>query len=321
MSTSVRPPGGRALPRGGVAKRQEGPTPSVRPPEGRAATSSGQALARWAVGLVALLLAGCAARYPADVDVDRSIQAVSQDSRVRFIVLHYTAGGDVASLLTLSRGNVSAHYLVTDTHPVHVYQLVPEDRNAWHAGDSSWYGHTSINNASIGIEIVNRGDTRAPDGTLRWEPYPEDQIRTVMALVRDIARRHAVLPENIVGHSDVAPQRKVDPGPLFPWRRLAAAGLGRWYDETAAPGFQAFFEQNGVPDAAWFQAQLERAGYAVPHSAVFDAETTRVIAAFQMHYRPGRCDGVADAETAGILLALPGRTEAPVPAAGAAAGD
>jgi N-acetylmuramoyl-L-alanine amidase len=254
-----------------------------------------------------LVLAGCASRYPEGVDVDRSILAVSQDSRVRFIVLHYTAGDDAASLLTLSRGDVSAHYLVTDTRPVHVYQLVPEDRNAWQAGESSWYGHTAINNSSIGIEIVNAGDTRAADGTLRWEPYHEDQIQTVMLLVRDIARRHGVRPKNIVGHSDVAPQRKVDPGPQFPWRRLAEAGLGRWYDESAAAEFQTFFEKNGMPDAAWFQAQLARAGYEVPRSGVFDPETTRVIAAFQMHYRPSRCDGVADVETASVLMALPGR--------------
>jgi N-acetylmuramoyl-L-alanine amidase len=288
-----------------------------RSPIGRAAaapkTRNGEAT--WLRAMLALcavlVLAGCAARYPAGLDVDRSINAIGQDSRVRFIVLHYTAAGDASSLLTLSRGDVSAHYLVTDTHPVRVYQLVPEERNAWHAGDSSWYGHTSVNNASIGIEIVNQGDTRSLDGTLRWEAYSEDQIQAVMLLVRGIAARHGVLPENIVGHSDVAPQRKVDPGPYFPWKRLAAAGLGRWFDETAAQGFQAFFDANGLPDAAWFQAQLERVGYAVPHSGVFDPETTRVIAAFQMHYRPQRCDGVADAQTAAVLLALPTTVEIP----------
>jgi N-acetylmuramoyl-L-alanine amidase len=271
----------------------------------------------WPAALLALwaaLLTGCAQRYPAGLELDRSIHAVSQDSRVRFIVIHYTAAGDTASLLTLSRGDVSAHYLLTDTRPVRIYQLVPEDRNAWHAGDSSWYGHTSINNASIGIEIVNRGDERTGDGTLRWAPYTEGQIRAAMVLIRDIARRHDVRPENIVGHSDVAPQRKVDPGPLFPWRRLAMAGLGRWYDEQAAQGLTAFFDKNGVPDAAWFQAQLKRVGYAVPLSGAYDAETMRVIAAFQMHYRPARCDGMPDAETAAILLALPTTGGAPAAA-------
>ncbi len=203
------------------------------------------------------------------------------------------------------RGNVSAHYLLTDTHPVHLYQLVPEDRNAWHAGDSSWYGRTYVNNASIGIEIVNNGDTAHPTARGTGSPITKTQIQAVMLLVQDVAQRHGVLPKNIVGHSDIAPQRKVDPGPLFPWRRLAAAGLGRWYDESAVPGLRAFFENNGVPDAGWFQARLESVGYAVPRTRAFDAETTRVIAAFQMHYRPSRCDGAADAETAAVLLALP----------------
>ncbi|CAM3510157.1 N-acetylmuramoyl-L-alanine amidase domain-containing protein [Bordetella sputigena] len=280
-------------------------------------TRTGPGFLRASLALLAMLaLAGCASRQTGGLDIDRSIQAVSQDSRVRFIVLHYTAGDDRASLLTLSRGDVSAHYLITDTQPVHVYQLVPEDRNAWHAGASSWYGHTAINNASIGIEIVNRGDTRAPDGTLRWEPFHEDQIRTVVLLLRDIARRHGVRPENIVAHSDVAPQRKVDPGPLFPWRRLAAAGLGRWYDEKAAPLFQAFFEKNGVPDASWFQHRLRLAGYAVPDSGILDDQTRRVIAAFQMHYRPGRYDGIPDAETAALLLALPIAVQETPPADG-----
>ncbi|WP_256988174.1 N-acetylmuramoyl-L-alanine amidase [Bordetella genomosp. 9] len=266
--------------------------------------------------LAILVVAGCATRRAPDLEIDRSIQAVSQDSRVRFIVLHYTAGDDRASLLTLSRGDVSAHYLVTDTQPVHVYQLVPEDRNAWHAGASSWYGHTSINNASIGIEIVNGGDTRAPDGTLRWAPFHENQIQAVMLLVRDIARRHGVRPENIVAHSDVAPQRKVDPGPLFPWHRLADAGLGRWYDVKAAPLFQAFFAKNGLPDAGWFQHRLRLAGYPVPDSGILDDQTRRVIAAFQMHYRPARYDGIPDAETAALLLALPVAEQEQQPADG-----
>lgn len=252
-----------------------------------------------------LLLSGCAQRWPAGLDVDTSVNAVSQDSRVRFIVLHYTSGSNAASLLTLSRGDVSAHYLVMGGTPVKIYRLVPEDRNAWHAGDSSWYGHTSVNNASIGIEIVNDGPTKTPDGITRWQDYSEAQIQAVILLVRDIARRQGVQPENIVGHSDVAPQRKTDPGPRFPWQRLAQNGLGRWYDTMAAKLAQTGYERAGIPDAAWFQAQLERVGYAVPHSGSFDAETTRVIAAFQMHYRPERCDGAADAETAGILAALP----------------
>ncbi|ARP91335.1 N-acetylmuramoyl-L-alanine amidase [Bordetella genomosp. 9] len=254
---------------------------------------------------VAAALAGCAPTYPQGLKVDRSVSASAQDSRIRFIVLHYTSMDDHESLLQLSRGNVSAHYLVTEADRVQVYQLVPERRNAWHAGPSSWFGHTSVNNASIGIEIVNPGYEKGPDGSLRWTPYTEAQIRTVIALVADIARRHGVRPENIVGHADVAPQRKVDPGPAFPWKRLAMAGLGRWYDEAAAQTLQGFFEKNGVPDASWFQSQLARVGYDAPRTGVFDEATRRVIAAFQMHYRPQICDGLPDAGTAAALLALP----------------
>lgn len=269
----------------------------------------------WTLMGWAALLSGCAQRWPAGLDVDTSITAVSQDSRVRFIVLHYTAGNNAASLLTLAHGDVSVHYLITDgsengtvkeSGPVKVYRLVPEDRDAWHAGESSWYGHTAVNNSSIGIEIVNPGWAPGPDGTPpQWHDYSEAQIRAVMLLIGDIARRHQILPENIVGHSDVAPERKTDPGPRFPWKRLAQAGLGRWFDEEAAARFKTQFDQQGVPDTSWFQAQLERVGYAVPHTAVLDPATIKVIAAFQMHYRQGRFDGVPDAETAGILQALP----------------
>jgi len=284
--------------------------------------------------LAVLALAGCARQWPAGLDVDTSVTATSQDSRVRFIVLHYTDGDEAASLRTLSRGDVSAHYLVSDEATgrgrVRVYNLVPEARNAWHAGDSSWFGRTALNNSSIGIEITNDGplpgqaDRMAGQGEgqgqppstqpapwqpRQWQPYSEAQIRAVILLVRDIAQRHGVRPENIVGHSDIAPQRKIDPGPLFPWRRLAQEGLGRWYDENAAQAASQRFAAAMLPDAAWFQTQLERVGYDVPHTGIYDPATTRVLAAFQMHYRPTRYDGIPDAETAGILTALPGESE------------
>lgn len=316
---------------------------TARPMTTRKHFRAGRRAALALLGAGALALAGCAQRWPAGLDVDTSITALSQDSRVRFIVLHYTDGDEAVSLRTLSRGDVSAHYLVSDEETgggrVRVYNLVPEDRNAWHAGESSWFGRTALNNASIGIEITNEGPLpgsadqppapavpaqpapalsaqgQQPAGQApawrppRWQPYTEDQIRAVILLVRDIARRHGVRPENIVGHSDIAPQRKTDPGPLFPWRRLAKEGLGRWYDESAAQAAAQRYASEGLPDAGWFQAELARVGYDAPRTGVYDAATTRVIAAFQMHYRPARYDGVADAETAGILSVLPGESE------------
>jgi len=231
-------------------------------------------------------------------------QAASQGSRVRYVVLHYTATGRERSLAMLSQGPVSSHYLITDQATPRIYRLVDETRSAWHAGDSQWYGHTWLNSASIGIEIVNAGWSTGPDGTLSWEPYTEAQMQSLILLLRDIVERHGIEPQNIVGHSDISPGRKHDPGPLFPWKRLALAGLGRWYDETAAAARRARFERTGVPDAAWFQQALSRAGYAVPRHGVWDDSTRAALRAFQMHYRPACYDGEPDAETAAILLSL-----------------
>lgn len=253
-----------------------------------------------AAGLAALL-AACAGPRPATLRIDHSIQAKSQDSRVSVIVLHYTVAGNAAALEILAHGNVSSHYLITDQPIPHVYQLVDEGRRAWHAGLSSWYGRSDLNASSIGIEIVNRG----PLGNGRWAPYSRAQIATLTVLLRGIIQRHQIKPFNIVGHSDIAPQRKTDPGPAFPWEQLAREGIGRWYDPGKAQEYQRQFEQSGLPPAAWIQQQLRRTGYEVPDSGELDPATRRVIAAFQMHYRPALYDGEPDAQTLGILKALP----------------
>lgn len=259
---------------------------------------------RWIKSCLALpvlaLLAACGTYGPpGKLNIDRSVQAKSQNSRVDFVVLHYTSAGNGASLKILSERNVSSHYLVTDEQPPHVYQLVDESRRAWHAGASQWYGRNDLNAGSIGIEIVNAGG----EG-LVWAPYSAAQIATVTALLRDIVQRHQIKPLNIVGHSDIAPQRKVDPGPLFPWKQLAQAGLGRWYDETQVTANISQLQQSGLPDLRWFQQELIRVGYAAPTTGMLDKATKNVIAAFQMHYRPSRYDGLPDIETAAILMAL-----------------
>ncbi|MFQ6689526.1 N-acetylmuramoyl-L-alanine amidase [Bordetella pertussis] len=250
----------------------------------------------------------------AGLDLDTSITAVSQSSRVRAVVLHYTSTGNENSLKILSERKVSAHYLITDTPRPRVYRLVDETRAAWHASISAWYDQSTMNSTSIGIELVNPGWTNGEGNWTRgghgdtdsrhWAPYSDAQIETLIVLLRDIVARHGIAPENIVGHSDIAPQRKVDPGPLFPWQRLAQAGLGRWYDEAGAAAHLARLQTEGVPDIAWFQGQLARLGYATPQSGVLDTATRNVLAAFQMHYRPARHDGQPDAETAAIMLAL-----------------
>ena len=236
--------------------------------------------------------------------VDDTHRARSHASRVQHIVLHYTAGDTASAMKQLTEGEVSAHYLVTDDDPPIVYRLVDEARAAHHAGVSEWQGRTALNASSIGIEIVNRA--RDDDGARHFEPYPARQIDAVIALVRDLVRRHGVAPDRVVGHSDIAPQRKHDPGPLFPWHRLAAAGLVRWPDSGEVARAR---ERLGaiVPPLAWWRERLARVGFAVPPRVADDAldePTRRVIAAFQMKYRPARYDGAPDLETAALLDAL-----------------
>ena len=201
----------------------------------------------------AAALASCATRGPAGLDLNTSVNAVSQSSRVRAIVIHYTTEDDARSMQLLSKGKVSAHYLLSPAGRAH--RLVDETRAAWHAGNSSWYGITAMNSTSIGIELVNAGWTQGADGGRVWHAYDDRQIRALTILVRDLIQRHGVAPENVVGHSDIAPQRKVDPGPLFPWKQLAAAGIGRWYDEAGAaaqraPAGRAAARARMVPAAA-----------------------------------------------------------------------
>ncbi len=246
---------------------------------------------------LALLLAGCAGGLRFD---DRH-RSVDHSSRVEFIVIHYTSSDLPRSLETLSRGGVSAHYLLP-ADGRKVYRMVDENRRAWHAGDSQWRGRTWLNASSIGIEIINRGYTDGPEGR-HWQPYPQAQIDTLITLLRDIQQRHGVAPANIVGHSDIAPQRKVDPGPLFPWAQLAAAGLIPW-PEAASVADKLRQLDGQLPEVAWFQHQLERIGYAVPQHGQLDEATRNVLAAFQMKYRPARHDGEPDLESAALLLAL-----------------
>lgn len=245
----------------------------------------------------ALFLAACSS----GPSINDSFSARSQSSRVQYIVLHYTSTDLAHSLALLTEGEVSSHYLI-DANPPTIYRLVDEDRRAWHAGDSAWQGRTWLNASTLGIELVNQGYAEGPDGRA-WQPYSEAQIGALIELLKDLVRRHQLPIDSIIGHSDIAPQRKVDPGPLFPWRRLAEAGLIRWPDAAAVAREQARFA-TALPDAAWFQGQLQQLGFVTPHSGVLDEATRNVLAALQMKYRPARYDGEPDAETAAILQVL-----------------
>ena len=245
-------------------------------------------------------LAGCAGPR-----IDTHYSATSQGPRVDLLVIHYTVLNFEDSLRVLTQQVVSSHYLV-DVDPPTIYRLVPEDRRANHAGVSAWAQRHLVNTSSIGIEIVNPGRIRTPDGQEHYAPYSPRQIDAVVALVRDIVRRWGIPKERVVGHADIAPGRKQDPGPMFPWKRLADEGLALWFDEGKAAALRPRYEQQ-LPPLDWFQQRLARVGYLVPldgASGLLDAATRDVLVSFQMRFRPARYDGEPDAETAAILAAL-----------------
>jgi len=248
----------------------------------------------------ALALASCTTMKPTEPVVDTSFRSRSQESRVRYLVIHFTQLNFQRSLQVLTEGNVSSHYLV-DVDPPVIYRLVDEDRRAWHAGRSFWQGDTNLNSSSIGIEIVNLGDDSQPG--VSYAEYPTAQIDAVIGLVRDVARRHDIAPHRILGHSDIAPQRKTDPGPRFPWQRLAAEGLIPWPRESIVREALGRYLA-ALPNVSWFQEKLAAHGFEVARHGELDEATRRVIAAFQMKYRPGRHDGEPDAETAALLEAV-----------------
>jgi N-acetylmuramoyl-L-alanine amidase len=252
--------------------------------------------------LLLALLAGCVTPPPTGPQYDHTYTARGQSSRARFLVLHYTVSNRADSIKILTQQDVSAHYLVTDDPVPVIYNLVDEKNAAWHAGNSSWKNFTQLNNSSIGIEIVNPGWQDTPGGRV-YAPFPQSQVDALIPLVRDIVTRHHIAPENVLGHADIAPLRKQDPGPMFPWRQLAAAGLVAWPDANRVASLVPIFQVQ-LPDIAWYQKKLATWGYGLVQSGVFDEQTRTVLAAFQMKYRPANIDGNPDVETAALLEAL-----------------
>ncbi|MCA7892598.1 N-acetylmuramoyl-L-alanine amidase [Burkholderia cepacia] len=238
---------------------------------------------------------------------DTSLHARGADSRIRFLVMHYTESDEAKSLRTLTGDSVSVHYVIPPQPRIErglpvVYQLVPESERAWHAGVSEWQGTTELNAVSIGIENVNRGPLDPQNRT--WQPYPPEQVAALTRLSKDIVTRYAIPPTRVVGHSDIAPQRKIDPGPLFPWHALAQAGVGAWPDAATVAARLAGRDPHAPVDVRELQLKLARYGYDVATDGVLDASTRRVFAAFQMHFRPADYAGDPDAETDAIAQAL-----------------
>lgn len=237
--------------------------------------------------------------------------AVAQNFRQRFIVLHYTALNNDKSVSVLTQQSVSAHYLVNDMPDNEIYQLVDENKRSYHAGVSSWRGFTQLNDNSIGIEIVNEAKD-APGGGFIFPEFPDHQVRKIAALVKDIANRYQIPATNIVAHSDIAPTRKQDPGPRFPWKRLYNEyQIGMWYDDLTKQNFMSQIspeefvtQQNTASFIYKYQMMLRDFGYSLELNGVVDDATKKTITAFQYHFRPENYDGAMDMETFAILQAL-----------------
>lgn len=234
--------------------------------------------------------------------INKEHPSAAQDARIQYIILHYTAADLSRSLDLLTKGNVSSHYLISQKGTV--YQLVEDDKRAWHAGLSSWQGRTFLNNSSIGIEMVNLGYKETPQKTLTWFAYTDDQIKALTKLLKDLQAKYNIPADHILGHSDIAPLRKSDPGPLFPWRTLAKEGLATWPNEQAVAKQQQIFLINNLPSANWVQQKLNQIGYEAPYTGIFDKDTQKVIRAFQMRYQPENISGFIDAKTAALLTVV-----------------
>jgi N-acetylmuramoyl-L-alanine amidase len=216
--------------------------------------------------------------------------------RVDILLLHYTdmvSAEAALKRLTDPAARVSAHYCIDEDGTV--YRLVPERRRAWHAGLSYWAGALDINARSIGIELVN------PGHTCGYRPFPEAQMQALEELARGIVTRHPIPTHRLLGHSDVAPARKVDPGELFDWQRLAHAGIGLWPQPLGFPDPGPADSPNAIADV---QSKLGRFGYGVAVTGIFDQTTRQALSAFQRHFRPSDFSGNPDGETRRLLAAL-----------------
>ncbi|HEA3091019.1 TPA: N-acetylmuramoyl-L-alanine amidase [Aeromonas salmonicida] len=262
----------------------------------------------WSLCLI-LLLSAC---QPAPYQLSSRYPSASQNERIAFLILHYTDEDDANSLrlLTEPAHQVSAHYLIprdTDQTPLPVYQLVPDSQRAWHAGRSRWHQYAGLNASSLGIEIVNLGyppeDALLPAHQRRWQPYTQAQIAAIGALTQKLVQRYRIPPTQVLAHSDVAPERKQDPGPYFPWRELALHyGVGAWPDEARVTALRQ------QPALAWnaltWQQQLARYGYGIAPSGSWDEQSRAALRAFQLHFRPALVSGEPDEQSQAILTAL-----------------
>jgi N-acetylmuramoyl-L-alanine amidase len=219
-------------------------------------------------------------------------------ARVEVLVLHYTGMAsceDALRRLTDAASEVSAHYVLDEDGTL--YRLVDEALRAWHAGASSWRGETDVNSRSIGIELVN------PGHEFGYREFPRVQMDALIALATDIVARHRIEPFNVVGHSDVAPMRKKDPGEKFDWRALSQAGLGIWPRRPPSlPDTGPYGDEQVMLTEA--QTLLKKIGYGIELTGRADELTAAVLTAFQRRFRPRRVDGKLDSATFALIEAV-----------------
>ena len=251
----------------------------------------------------------------------QTFQSESFSTRIRFVVIHYTSIDWENSLkvLTNERYEVSSHYLIpeggddTYSDQIKIFQLVDEENRAWHAGISKWEERTNINDQSIGIELVNQAECSVRQGSqydytnnyiCLFSEFDSDQIDQLILLLKDILSRHdEIKPTYIVGHSDISPDRKFDPGPKFPWKKLYENGIGAWYDDQTFEKYNNQFKRK-IPDINQIQCALKRYGYGVEITNKMDEQTFFVIRAFQYHFTPNKSDGSISIDTVSALWAL-----------------
>ena len=227
---------------------------------------------------------------------------------IDMLLLHYTgmeddaAGSEALKWLCCKESGVSCHYLIRENGEI--VQMVPECKRAHHAGVGVWEGDDDTNSRSIGIEIVNGGHaTGLPD-------FPKTQMEKVALLGTDIVKRHKIEPRRVLGHSDIAPGRKIDPGEKFDWAWLAQQGVGHWVNPAPMRSGRFFQRGDSGEPVAALQSMLTLYGYGLEISGEFDQQTHIVVEAFQRHFRPQLVDGVADTSTIEtlhhLLKSLPG---------------
>ncbi|GAA5134507.1 penicillin binding protein PBP4B [Thalassotalea piscium] len=259
----------------------------------------------------------------------KSLPSNNYSERVKFLVMHYTAIDYQQSVTALvDQGGVSSHYLIPESNDdsykeseLSIYQLVPESKRAWHAGSSYWQGRIDLNDQSIGIEIVNVPECRKlekieGERVLNYQQENDDnklcvfpdfdpkQVELIIQLSKDILKRNPdITPTQVIGHSDITPTRKNDPGPRFPWQQLYQAGIGAWYETETVDKYWQLFNAT-APNIGLVQKALNSYGYGIIETGELDSQTLDTLSAFQMHFIPWKVTGKPDSKTVATIFAL-----------------